>query len=65
MATYDMKTLFIKDQRKMLFINISFHSTINKMTKFPSKSGAGPAEDDQYSRPEAEGQGPPGCPWTL
>ncbi len=45
--------------------NISFHSTINRMTKFPSKSGAGPAEDDQYSRPEAEGQGPPGRPWTL
>ncbi len=50
----------------MLFIKIFFHTTINKMTnKVPSKSGAGPAEDDQYSRPEAEGQGPPGCPWTL
>jgi hypothetical protein len=35
MATYDMKTLSIRDQRKMLFINISFHSTINQMTKFP------------------------------
>ncbi len=50
--------------KNMLFINIfSIHNKPND--KVPSKSGAGPAEDDQYSRPEAEGQGPPGRPWTL